>query len=106
MNTKHTPGPWVDGDICGDHNVGIGRYRLITGGGELIAHTWPDSSEHEEANARLIAAAPELLAACQEFLRFADLPNECVPRGDYIRYQVSAISAARAAIAKAEGGEA
>ena len=46
-------------------------------------------------------AHDDLLAACEEFIRFADLPGNSVPRGDYIRYQVAAISAARAAIAKA-----
>ncbi len=49
----------------------------------------------------LHGAAPDLLAACEEFLRFAALPDDAVPRGDYIRYQVKAISAAKEAIAKA-----
>ena len=79
---------------------------------EIILNGFGDTGQADE-QAKFLAkiidqhtAAPELLEACQEFLRFADLPNECVPRGDYIRYQVSAISAARAAIAKAEGREA
>ena len=45
---------------------------------------------------------PDLLAACREFIRFADLP-ESVPRGDYIRYQVLAYGAAQKAIANADG---
>lgn len=47
---------------------------------------------------------PELLEACREFVRFANLPKT-VKRGDYIRYQVKAISAAKAAIAKVKGGK-
>lgn len=46
---SHTPGPWtMDGD-----------------GWCLQAETWE--------NQRLIAAAPELLAACEEFVRKCDI---------------------------------
>jgi hypothetical protein len=60
-----------------------------------------------EANAKFIVRACnshyKLLEACKEFVRFAELPNT-VKRGDYIRYQMKAIDAAKEAIAKAEGG--
>jgi hypothetical protein len=48
----------------------------------------------------LMRAAPEMLEALTEFLRFVDLKGTTVPRGDYIRYQVKAIGAAHEAIAK------
>lgn len=54
-----------------------------------------------KADEALIAASPKLLAACEEFIRFVDLPYT-VKRSDHIRYQVSAIGAARAAILEAK----
>jgi hypothetical protein len=59
MNTKHTPGPWV---------VTPTKWNLLDtfeisriGKSEWIAQVLDD-----EANARLIAAAPELLEVCKE----------------------------------------
>lgn len=93
--TKHTPGPWelayeLDGD--GDavrvsragHNFDV---ALVYGhGGDAL-------SDHERnANARLVAAAPDLLSALRAVVEIAD------------RKTVE-FDAARAAIAKAEGRE-
>lgn len=61
MNAKHTPGPW--------ENFGL---NIVGPGGVVIARlVWDQSGEgtgaHEIApNARLIAAAPELLRVLQE----------------------------------------
>jgi hypothetical protein len=60
-----------------------------------------------EANARLIAAAPELLAACKDALaELEDWHNEiakmCLP-GGYVPRTEQPIARLRAAIAKAEG---
>jgi hypothetical protein len=50
--TKHTPGPWV-----------IDAYGDVTANGEDVAHVVGHYGEEENsANARLIAAAPDLLA--------------------------------------------
>jgi hypothetical protein len=64
METNHTPGPW---------KVGGGRYLPITamvkGKSAQIgrAESFGQISDEEcEANARLIAAAPELLKALEE----------------------------------------
>ncbi len=95
---KHTPGPW--------------RYHddgwITTGDGAASICRVADAKDHVEvsdtqrnADGKLLAAAPDLLAACEEFVRFAELP-EIVTRGDHIRYQVKALDAARAAIAKAQ----
>lgn len=50
-NSKHTPGPWLR----------MGR-SIGNGAGE-IATVWGLRDERAIANARLIAAAPEMLAA-------------------------------------------
>src|SRR3972149_4587693 len=67
-STGHTPGPWITTcmDTYGaqnyDHNGGrIGPAK----GGSQIAHVYSLYGGRTEANARLIAAAPDLLAACE-----------------------------------------
>ncbi|MFU7071278.1 hypothetical protein ACM75K_29005 [Pseudomonas aeruginosa] len=65
---KHTPGPWfVNGRESYTKYV-----EARIGGGLLqeVAACGPtEQQEQQEANARLIAAAPELLEACQSFSR-------------------------------------
>lgn len=78
MSAGHTPGPWFVYPqhsyrfTIGDYNGGAGPCCVIadcapreclTGTGD---HTKSDAES--EANARLIAAAPELLAALQRML--------------------------------------
>lgn len=61
MTIKHTPGPWVvnlDQVDCGE-----GKLSIEAPGEYFIAQV--DSSANQEANARLIAAAPELLKLAQ-----------------------------------------
>lgn len=72
MGTKHTPGPWMAVRDSGF------RHRIQTSGdkGTLaymtarpFAHSANFSCQQIADNARLIAAAPELLAACQKALQ-------------------------------------
>ena len=64
MQTNHTPGPWrVEDDLdilepCKDRIA-----RVCCEYDDGLAHV---ASEEDLANARLIAAAPLLLRACQE----------------------------------------
>ncbi len=91
--SKHTPGPW--------HHTGREFNDVRDSDDELVAVALhlrvgqPQRSVQEaEANARLIAAAPELLEALQQALEFVDGWKElswCAP--------------ARAAIAKATGSD-
>jgi hypothetical protein len=95
--TTHTPGPWVavDGDIFTEH-----RHKPI------VASTFEDGEpmgtgitrDAAFANAALIAAAPDLLAALEELL-WAAARTSLETDGDYS----DAFAAARAAIAKAQG---
>ena len=82
--SKHTPGPW-EAD---------GEGYIFGPGTSMIAETrgWGDDSINEVANARLIAAAPDLLEACKLALNAFE-KNHCIDWNDLSR-----------AIAKAEGG--
>lgn len=73
-NAKHTPGPWMviaDSD-AGEHPnhafrfVGTTDFDEDSGRGEILARM--TDSPSIEANARLFAAAPDLLAACEAAL--------------------------------------
>lgn len=55
LKTKHTKGPWVA-------HRGIDYCQVSAPDG--LVHTVSHADDESEANARLIAAAPELLAAC------------------------------------------
>lgn len=64
---SHTPGPWEldksasPWQISGIHpDPEVGKH-LIAETGEWLSY----NSENDEANSNLIAAAPELLAACE-----------------------------------------
>jgi len=94
---RHTPGPWSA------HEYDDGGWYIYAGGGwfiegdALVAET-PGHTGTHEANAYLIAAAPELLEAAQALL--IDLKAH-----DDAGLDCSAGVALRAAIAKATGGQ-
>jgi hypothetical protein len=87
----HTPGPWViEGDVAAlPDDIGVGIVNRKHDGDD-----WDVAMVHSSAaNARLIAAAPDLLAALKALLDKADLND----------WNQEAYEAAEAAIAKAEG---
>lgn len=85
MTTKHTPGPWM---------ATPRGYVILTDRSADIANvTSANGDDVMMANASLIAAAPDLLAALEYIITEAEL-NGC-------RYS---LAQARAAIAKARGG--
>lgn len=104
MSGQHTPGPWffverIDGytQIEGD-----GCFQILDRENEQQANVlctrqpWPEKQAEMIANARLIAAAPELLAAAKRalnvLLAMGETPN---PK--------NALGALDAAIKKATG---
>lgn len=65
----HTPGPWSNGvshiiKVSRSEIGNNGRYSCLIKSG-IIAEVFGDTKEECEANARLIAAAPELLEALE-----------------------------------------
>ena len=82
---KHTPGPWK-AEVVGVHDLGNPTDICeITNGYARIAEYVSDK------DAALIAAAPDLLAACKEVLLFVPVEDERIHKLIY------------AAIARAEG---
>ncbi|HHT5046356.1 TPA: hypothetical protein ACTY4T_001019 [Enterobacter hormaechei] len=85
---KHTPAPWYFS------NEGVLRVRAKDDDEVVCSYAGYENCEREYANARLIAAAPDLLEALQDALHAYDKHGEH-PEWDF----------ARAAISKALGEE-
>ena len=86
MSAQHTPGPWEATQV----------QTVIAGGDQLIADCATGcrglTCQERDANARLIAAAPDLLEACAALIACHDNGGTDV-----------ALALGRAAIAKAGG---
>lgn len=67
MENKHTPGPWHNRPNRPLKKGSLERYETISDNGLCVALPIGGLNNREEglANARLIAAAPALLAACK-----------------------------------------
>jgi hypothetical protein len=96
---KHAPGPWtldeVRTQVGRAFRIGTGEMLVAGKGCCIIYDDYPggDKSKQREANARLIAAAPDLLDACASvWAALADNP-------DPLMQEIAA--ECRAAIAKA-----
>ena len=88
MTSEHTPGPWF-------YERDFDYYLIETEDGHAVV-TGKDNTEGNEADYRLIAAAPDLLEALRDMVA---LVRDVAPQ-----YAESTVAAnARAAIAKAEG---
>lgn len=67
-----TPGPWqTDRNNCHAGQIATIHHCLNNDWVEIWSPDWPDDEEVQEANARLIAAAPELLEVLKEVQEFA-----------------------------------
>jgi hypothetical protein len=122
---EHTPGPWeMGGSLLAStsgkhiaivlHNINYDEKKLPRDYDSRAPKSFPET----EANARLIAAAPELLAALENLVIWRDpshpdheemqqglyenrADNEQIPSSDAIEAEL--IEAARASIRKAKG---
>lgn len=101
---KHTPGPWTYGEYfvvpamaTGDD----GRFSIA----KVFEPVYHPTGAHREevcANARLIAAAPDMLAALEAIAEAANA-GVIMSGDDYTRDARLVMSQARTAIAKAKG---
>lgn len=102
--SKHTPGPWVY--VAGRFN---GRHAKSASGSVMSADAYGwyiatiEDAPEAESNARLLAAAPDLLAAleaaCEEIKYLRDWANNHGAMYDEERFTEGLV-----AIAKAKGG--
>jgi len=96
---KHTPGPWkafrAQGTAC------IADTRELTCLEDVHTSLVIEiiNGENVEADAYLIAAAPDMLEALQNLDRYFSQPGE----DDWIRFEKKVLRPARAAINKARG---
>ena len=101
--SKHTPGPWF---VFGNGHCVGGPKGFIDGdpreqtAGVAMCGMRLRTDDEAEANARLIAAAPELLAACEMLIAN---PGEWSQTA-FDRQVGAARKLAEAAVAKAKGG--
>lgn len=103
--TKHTPGPWKR------LNIGIDKPGTLivpqesnVADGYIASCNYVRSIDETTSNARLIAAAPELLEACQAMIEWDDREKDHSNTFDERMAQCSrAFDLARAAISKATG---
>lgn len=110
MNTKHTPGPWKCPDITLDI-ITADRKQSIAVCHRSVDGNYKPGLQEAKANARLIAAAPELLEAlkdCADWTRLCEHPEVVKLRHVDVVTEAEACQKvaqdnARAAIAKAEG---
>lgn len=106
METKHTPGPWTV--VKNGNSKSLVRYS----DGENVTYVAQCNDmqfcpEHGtvEANARLIAAAPELLAALENLFEHCAMMHKHWGEASNAKEAEAAIQAGRAAIAKATGND-
>ena len=65
--SRHTPGPWMAQIAREETGFRMVRTYVLDGAsGDPIAHVQANGMAEEEANARLIAAAPDLLDALRK----------------------------------------
>ena len=98
MKNKHTPGEWI-ASRSGNPNF---RTCIVSEDGGSICHVsnWPEF----EANAKLIAAAPDLLAVCESIEEvYAELMADDSPKLPMKKFEYlsSLVSKSREAIKKA-----
>ena len=96
MITKHTPGNWTTRPTA---SLGPQWAVYPEGAGPDIAIIY-DHDDNTEANARLIASAPDLLSACHALLACRDY-GRSTAEDEWMEAE----TIARATIARATGGQ-
>lgn len=68
MSTKRTKGQWRAAHITGNGIMGDLDYWEVRSKDVLVCSLWQRGVGEQQANARLISAAPELLEALEEVM--------------------------------------
>lgn len=97
--SKHTPGPW----FAKGRYIGTKNHMSLVGECRDVNGDWTNEAP-ASANARLIAAAPELLAELDECRKFLE-DMHCQPAEITVAESQIRHSAVLAVIAKATGSE-
>jgi hypothetical protein len=104
----HTPGPWAAArinassvNVIPDRIHGFKAQVVAGDRGDMVAHAFGRTADEADANARLIAAAPELLEALQYVV--CQLADGDEPELDGDGDEIDPFERARTAIAKATG---
>lgn len=93
--SKHTPGPWIYDEAASEIGAETDNGAMTTIA--TMTDWFPEYYQERYANARLIAAAPDLLEALQEIAAPACMAMNSADRVEAFR------DIARAAISKATG---
>jgi hypothetical protein len=99
MTPHHTPGPWAPLAPC--NALTTRHVRIYADSGEVAIATWSGTEQGTDANARTIAAAPDLLAALVDLLALDS--NHAYADDAGLKYWREAIHKARVAVAQAKG---
>lgn len=110
MGVGHTPGPWkaINGKHSYADGTGTSEWRVEGGENEFVLAAIigdvADVRKHAKANARLIAAAPDLLALLEEAVdALADgIETESEYEPEHSRFARKFVVKARALITKAK----
>lgn len=113
--SKHTPGPWMpDGPAIEQEDGSEARVVRVRRGDRLpvlalVLHMPGSYRLERDANARLIAAAPEMLDGHRAVVELADWwdseEGEAADPWERVRRLKAVAALSRAAIRKATGGE-
>ena len=104
MEAKHTPGPWELRTI--DTADVRGAVHVYAGGAAVTTDVWGRTLPESDANARLIAAAPDLLAFAESVESILGDRCECPTSDAQTRAECPfcrLVMSARSAIARARG---
>lgn len=105
MSAQHTPGPWNVAETLNTQHTPVHTLVKTAFGGHIAACFYGSHDEERVANARLIAAVPEAIAALADLLnRENHLISYIATSPERHARHVAIVDRARAALAKLKGG--
>lgn len=104
QSARHTPGPWVIDKLANTHVVSATGRGVANCGSYFTNSDNGEYLEENDANTRLISAAPELMEALERSDKQMERAGDCIEAGRYDEALLHVRSMSRqrkAAIAKA-----